>query len=92
MTTATFTPVSLDTTNSNYPGTYYSTNVLENAFTDASSSTRWAPYTNTGSGATTTIYLNFDCSSIPAAATIDSISCSVKCGTQGTSYYGTRTV
>lgn len=40
MATATFTPVSLDTTNSNYPGTYYSTNVLENAFTNANSSTR----------------------------------------------------
>ena len=92
MSTATFVPSSLDTTNSNYPGTYYSTNVLENAFTDASSSTRWAPYTNTGSRAATTIYLNFDCSSIPAAATINSVTCSVKCGTQGTSYFGTRTV
>lgn len=85
-------PVSLDTANSNYPGTYYSTHVLDNAFTDASSSTRWAPYTNTGSNATTTIYLNFDCSEIPTGATINSISCQVKCGTQGTSYYGTRTV
>ena len=85
-------PSSLDTTNSNYPGTYYSTNVLENAFTDASSSTRWAPYTNTGSNAETTIYLNFDCSSIPASATINSVSCSVKCGTQGTNYFSTRTV
>lgn len=92
MSTATFVPSSLDTANSNYPGTYYSTNVLENAFTDASSSTRWAPYTNTGSRAATTIYLNFDCSSIPAAATINSVTCSVKCGTQGTSYFGTRTV
>ena len=92
MSTATFVPSSLDTTNSDYPGTYYSTNVLENAFTDASSSTRWAPYTNTGSRAATTIYLNFDCSSIPAAATINSVTCSVKCGTQGTSYFGTRTV
>ena len=93
-TTETLTahPVSLDTTNSDYPGTYYSTNVLENAFTDASSSTRWAPYTNTGSRAETTIYLNFDCSSIPEGATINSVSCSVKCGTQGTSYYSTRTV
>lgn len=92
MSTATFVPSSLDTANSDYPGTYYSTNVLENAFTDASSSTRWAPYTNTGSRAATTIYLNFDCSSIPAAATINSVTCSVKCGTQGTSYFGTRTV
>lgn len=93
-TTETLTtyPASLDTANSNYPGTYYSTNVLENAFTDASSSTRWAPYTNTGSNAATTIYLNFDCSSIPEGATINSVSCSVKCGTQGTSYFGTRTV
>lgn len=90
--TVTFMPVSLDTVNSDYPGTYYSTNVLENAFTDASSSTRWAPYTNTGSNAATTIYLNFDCSEIPEGATISSISCSVKCGTQGTSYFGTRTV
>ena len=90
--TVTFMPVSLDTANSSYPGTYYSTNVLENAFTDASSSTRWAPYTNTGSNAATTIYLNFDCSEIPEGATISSISCSVKCGTQGTSYFGTRTV
>lgn len=85
-------PISLDETNSNWPGTTYSTNVLDHAFTDASSSTRWAPYTNTGSGATTTIYLNFDCSSIPEGATINSVSCSVKCGTQGTSYYSTRTV
>lgn len=93
-TTETLTghPVSLDTANSNYPGTYYSTNVLENAFTDASSSTRWAPYTNTGRGAATTIYLNFDCSSIPSSATINSVSCSVKCGTQGTNYFSTRTV
>jgi hypothetical protein len=42
--TLTTCPASLDTANSNYPGTYYSTNVLENAFTDASSSTRWAPF------------------------------------------------
>ena len=90
--TLTTHPMSLDETHSNYPGTYYSTNVLENAFTDASSSMRWAPYTNTGSGATTTIYLNFDCSSIPEGATIDSVSCSVRCGTQGTNYYSTRTV
>ena len=92
MSTATFVPSSLDTTNSVYPGTYYSTNVLENAFTDANSSTRWAPYTTTGSRAETIIYLNFDCSSIPAAATINSVTCSVNCGTQGTSYFGTRTV
>lgn len=90
--TLTAHPVSLDTVNSDWPGTTYSTHVLDNAFTDSSSSTRWAPYTNTGSRAETTIYLNFDCSSIPSGATIDSVSCSVKCGTQGTNYYSTRTV
>lgn len=90
--TFTFVPSSLDTTNSDYPGTYYDTHALENAFDDASSSSRWAPYTNTGRSATTTIYLNFDCSSIPNGATINSVACSVKCGTQGTNYYGTRTV
>lgn len=38
--TLTFVPSSLDTTNSNYPGTYYDTHVLENAFDDVSSSSR----------------------------------------------------
>lgn len=90
--TLTLHPVSLDETNSDFPGTYYSTNVLENAFTLADSSTRAAFYTKTGSNATTTVYLNFDCSEIPTGATINSISCQVKCGTQGTSYFGTRTV
>lgn len=85
-------PVSLDTSKSDFPGTYYNNNNLENAFTDANSSTRAAFYTNTGSRATTTIYLNFDCSEIPIEATINSISCQVKCGTQGTNYFGTRTV
>ena len=90
--TLTFVPSSLDTINSDYPGTYYKTYVLENAFDGADSSSRWAPYTNTGRSATTTIYLNFDCSSIPNGATINSVACSVKCGTQGTYYYNTRTV
>jgi hypothetical protein len=91
--TLTANPTSLDSVNSNFPGTYYETNVLANAFTDASSSTRAAFYTTTGSNAITKIYLNFDeCASIPNEAVIDSVSCSVKCGTQGTNYYGTRTV
>lgn len=91
--TLTANPTSLDSVNSNFPGTYYETNVLANAFTDASSSTRAAFYTNTGSEAVTEVYLNFDqCADIPSDATIDSVSCSVKCGTQGTTYYNTRTV
>ena len=90
--TLTFIPSSYDDTNSDYPGTYYDVHSLDRALTDASSSTRAALYTNTGSGAATTVYLNFDCSEIPVSATINSISCQVKCGTQGTNYFGTRTV
>lgn len=91
--TLTTHPTSLDETHSVFPGTYYSTNVLENCFTDASSSTRAAFYTTTGSNAETKIYLNFDdCLDIPSGATINSVSCSVKCGTQGTNYFSTRTV
>ena len=91
--TLTTHPTSIDDTHSVYPGTFYSTNVLDNCFTDASSSTRAAFYTTTGSNAETKVYLNFDaCADIPSGATINSISCSVKCGTQGTNYFGTRTV
>lgn len=89
--TLTAYPSSFDDTNSDYKG-IYSTYVIKNAYTDASSTTRAAFYTNTGSGATTDVYYNFDCSEIPSGATINSISCQVKCGTQGTNYYGTRTV
>lgn len=85
-------PMSLDEDRSNYNGVY-NNNVLENAFTDASSSTRFAPYTQTGSNAETNVYLVFDeCADIPSGSTITSVSCSVKCGTQGTNYYNTRTV
>lgn len=90
--TLTTCPVSCDDDRSNYTGVY-NNNVLENAFTDASSSTRFAPYTQHGSGAETNVYLVFDeCADIPSGATITSVSCSVKCGTQGTNYFGTRTV
>lgn len=91
--TLTTHPTSIDNTNSVYPGTFYNNNNLENSFTDASSSTRAAFYTTTGSRAVTKVYLNFDeCADIPSGATINSVSCSVKCGTQGTNYFGTRTV
>lgn len=90
--TLTTHPLSLDEDRSNYDGVY-NNNVLENAFTDASSSTRFAPYVPTGSGAEANVYLVFDeCADIPSGATITSVTCSVKCGTQGTNYFGTRTV
>ena len=91
--TLTTYPMSIDNTYSVYPGTFYNNNNLANAFTNASSTTRAAFYTTTGSNAETKIYLNFDeCANIPSGATITSVSCQVKCGTQGTSYFGTRTV
>ena len=90
--TLTTHPMSIDDDRSNYDGVYNNNN-LENAFTDASSSTRFAPYVPTGSGSESNIYLVFDaCTEIPSGATISSVTCSVKCGTQGTNYYNTRTV
>lgn len=97
-----FIPSSFDTVNSSYASNYndgstavdgiYSGNVISNGFTDENSSTRAALYTNTGSGAASYIYYNFDCSSIPSNASINSVSCVVKVGTQGTNYYNTRQV
>ena len=97
-----FIPSSFDTVNSSYASNYndgntavdgiYSGNVISNGFTDENSSTRAALYTNTGSSAASYIYYNFDCSSIPSKASINSVSCVVKVGTQGTNYYNTRQV
>jgi hypothetical protein len=38
------------------------------------------------------MYYNFDCSSIPANAIINSVSCQVKAGSQGSSYYSSYIV
>ena len=97
-----FIPSSFDTINSSYASNYndgntavdgiYAGNVISNGFTDENSSTRAALYTNTGSGAASYIYYNFDCSSIPSNASINSVTCVVKVGTQGTNYYNARQV
>lgn len=75
--TLTFYPVSIDSSLSDY----YSVNSsypIADAL-DAASTNDWAQFNiNTGSRATTYVYYNFDCSAIPSAATITSISCSVK--------------
>ena len=95
---ATFIPSSFDSVNSVYDTTggdnnngIYQTNYIENGFTDATSSTRAAIYSKTGSRAVTYIYYNFDCSAIPSAATINSVSCVFKGGTQGSTYYSAYT-
>lgn len=97
-----FIPSSFDTVNSSYASNYndgstavdgiYAGNVISNGFTDESSQTRAALYTNTGSSAASYFYYNFDCSSIPSNASINSVTCIVKVGTQGTNYYNTRQV
>lgn len=90
----TFIPSSFDSTNSVYNTTagdnnngIYSTNYINNGLTDHNSTTRAALYTIQGSGSQSYMYYNFDCSSIPANATINSVSCQVRAGTQGSTYY-----
>ena len=87
-------PTSFDSTNSVYNRTagdsgdgIYSTNYIENGLTNHNSTTRCALYSVQGSGAVSTMYYNFDCSSIPANATITSVTCQFKGGSQGSSYY-----
>lgn len=89
---STFIPSEFDYTNSRYDtsvGTngVYSTNYIENGLTSHTSTTRCALYTITGSGQTSYMYYNFDCSDIPLNATITSVTCQFKGGSQGSSYY-----
>lgn len=91
-------PTSFDSTNSVYDTTggdsgngIYSTNYIANGLTDHNSSTRCALYSVQGSRSTSYMYYNFDCSSIPANATITSVSCQFKGGSQGSSYYSSYT-
>ena len=93
-TTVTFIPSSFDSTNSVYDTTggdngngVYSTNYIDNGLTNHNSTTRCAIYSVQGSGQISKMYYNFDCSSIPANATITSVSCQVKAGSQGSNYY-----
>lgn len=90
----TFIPSSFDSTNSVYNTTagdngngIYSTNYIENGLADYTSTTRCALYSVQGQGSVSVMYYNFDCSSIPQGATINSVSCQFKGGTQGTNYY-----
>ena len=98
----TINPTSFDSVNSSYASNYndgstaidgiYNGNVISNGFAGSGSTTRAAFYTNTGQSAASYFYYNFDCSSIPQTATINSVACTVKCGNQGTNYYNTRQV
>ena len=95
-TSDTFAPNEFDYENSFYDFTYgdngngiYSTNVIANGLTEYTSTTRCALYAAQGSGTVSYMYYNFDCSGIPEYASISSVSCQVKAGTQGSQYYST---
>lgn len=89
-----FIPSSFDSVNSVYATTagdsgngVYSTNYINNGLTNHTSTTRCALYAVQGSYEESVMYYNFDCSSIPSDAIIDSVTCQFKGGSQGTSYY-----
>lgn len=78
--TITLHPTSYDDDHS-----WYSQSNINNALTDADS-TSYAQINYTrGSMAETYVYFKFDTSSIPAGATIEEVSCVVKCMTNGNS-------
>ena len=91
---ASFIPDSFDSTNSIYDTTagdtnngIYSTNYINNGLTDHNSTTRCALYSVRSNGYQSKMYYNFDCSSIPSNAIINSVTCSFKGGSQGSTYY-----
>ena len=88
MAIVTFVPSSYDQANSKHGGTD-STNTPSNGLTAANSETRAAFTSNTTANSTTSIYYNFDCSSIPQNATINSVTCDFK-ATCSSSYFNTR--
>lgn len=73
---------------------YYSASSIANGYTDATSTTYSQINLTRGSGAITYFYYKFDTSSIPADATISSISCSAKLriSTTNSSYVTTRQI
>lgn len=70
-------PSSFDSTNSSYAAVV-DNYPIENGYTDSSSSTAARFNITTGSNANTYIYYNFNTSSIPAGATITSVTCQAK--------------
>lgn len=69
---------SFDSTNSSYYSTS-SSYPASNGVAGNTSTTEARFILTTGRNANSYIYYNFDCSSIPSNATIDSVTCSVKC-------------
>ena len=73
----TLSPSSFDSANSSY-ASVVSNYPIENGYTDSSSSSAARFNITTGSNANTYIYYNFNTSSIPAGATITSVTCQAK--------------
>lgn len=86
----TFIPSSFDSANSSYSSVYNSNNP-ENGLTNSTSTTRCCVYSNTTNGSESSLWYNFDCSSIPANAIITSVTCVVgaSCYSSG-SYFSTK--
>lgn len=88
--TQTFTgiPTSFDSTNSTYDSIY--TGTTDNGLTAHTDTNRICVYSNTGSGVASYLYYNFDCSSIPANATITSVTCIATASVyQASTYFST---
>lgn len=86
----TFIPSSFDSTNSSYSSVYNNNNP-ENGLTNSTSTTRCCVYSNTTNGSESSLWYNFDCSSIPSNAIISSVTCTVgaSCYSSG-SYFSTK--
>lgn len=82
---ATFSPSSFDSVNTNV--SYNAT--TGSGLTVANSNTRAYFLSNSQANSETNIYYNFDCSSIPQNATINSLTCDVK-AVISSSYFNTR--
>lgn len=81
-------PSSYDSVNSKTPG-FNSGYGSANGLTDADSTTRATFSSYTQANSETCVYYNFDCSSIPENAIIDSIDCEFK-ATISSAYFATR--
>lgn len=85
---ATFVPSSYDSVNSRVYG-IAATSGVTNGLTEANSNTRVSFSSYTQAYSETNIYYNFDCSSIPQDATIDSVTCDFK-AIISSNYFNTR--
>ena len=87
--TDTFIPSSFDSTNSTYDSVY--TGTTSTGLASHTNTNRFCVYANTANGSSSYLYYNFDCSSIPSNAIIQSVSCQAKgsCYSSG-SYFSTH--